>query len=369
MSIKGYKIVIAGGGTGGHLFPAIAIGDELISRGAEVRYVGSKYGIESKYEFINKENIELLDLKGLQRTLSIRSLLRNILLPYRIIKSFFQINRLFKKFKPDFIIGTGGYLCAIPLFLGLRKKILTAVQEQNVLPGMVTNKFSDKVDFIFTSFEESKEYLSNINKLVCLGNPIRNIIKVRDKNYARDQLDLELDKFTILIIGGSQGARSINEHFSSKYKYYLERDIQIVWQIGSNSSDAISDIDNSNIKIHKFIDDMGIAYSAADLVVSRAGATAISEIISLGKPSVLIPYPYAANNHQEVNASVVQGHNACLMMKEKELKDGKLEEFINDSSKLDLHIKRMESNALKLSNNNSAALIANKIIDEIEHVR
>ena len=369
MKEKSYRIIIAGGGTGGHLFPAIAIGDELISNGAKIKYIGSKYGIESNYKFIDKKNIELLDLRGLQRTLSLNSLLKNILLPYKLIKSFFQVHELFKNYKPDFVIGTGGYSCAIPLFLAFRKKILTAIQEQNVLPGMVTKKLSNKVDFIFTSFAETNEYLPNNNNLFYTGNPIRSIIKSNDKIIARNKYKLSLNKFTILIIGGSQGAKAINDHFLSKHQYYLDKDIQLIWQIGSYSNNILKDIKNPNIKIRKFINNMGIAYSASDLIVSRAGATAISEITYLGKPSILIPYPYAANNHQEINAKILEKNNASLMLKEEQLRNGELENIISNSSKFLLKMDNMKINAIKFSKKNSASLIAEKIINEIDNAR
>ena len=369
MKNRTYKIIIAGGGTGGHLFPAIAIGENLISNGVTVKYVGSRYGIESTYKFIDKESIELLDLRGIQRTLSPSSILKNILLPYRIIKSFFQVSSLFRKYKPDFVIGTGGYSCAIPLFIAFRKKILTAIQEQNVIPGLVTTKFSNKVDFIFTSFDETEGYLSNYKNLLCTGNPVRNIIKNTSKVDASNTFNLSSDKFTILIIGGSQGAESINKHFLRNLNHYIEKDIQIIWQVGSKSKNIINQVNNSNIKVYEFINDMGAAYSASDLVISRAGATAISEIISLGKPSILIPYPYAANNHQVANALALQSHKAALMVEEGNLKEGKLEKFISDSSEFKIEMKDMALNAIKFSKKKSAALIATKIINEVSSVR
>jgi len=369
MKNRAYKIIIAGGGTGGHLFPAIAIGEKLISNGAIVKYVGSRYGIESTYKFIDKESIELLDLRGVQRTLSLNSILKNILLPYRIIKSFFQVSSLFRRYKPDFVIGTGGYSCAIPLFIAFRKRILTAIQEQNVIPGLVTKKFSNKVDFIFTSFDETEGYLSNHKNLLCMGNPVRDIIKSIDKVDASNAFNLSSEKFTILIIGGSQGAESINKHFLRNLNHYIDKDIQIIWQVGSKSKNIINQVNNSNIKVYKFINDMGIAYSASDLVISRAGATAISEIISLGKPSILIPYPHAANNHQVANALALQNHKAALMIEEENLKEGKLEQFISDSSEFKVVMKDMALNAIQFSKKNSAELIANKVIDEVSNAR
>ena len=155
----------------------------------------------------------------------------------------------------------------------------------------------------------------------------------------------------------------------AKYKYYLGKDIQLIWQVGPYSNNIFEHIKNPNIKIYKFINDMGIAYSASDLIISRAGATAISEIISLGKASILIPYPYAADNHQEINARILEENNASLMLKEEQLKNGELEKIITNSSKFPLEIDNMKINAIKFSKKNSASLITEKIINEIDNAR
>jgi len=361
---KKIKVLIAGGGTGGHLFPAIAIGDELKSNNVQVKYIGSKYGIESSYQFIDKEDIILLNLRGIQRSFSIKSIIRNLALPFRIIKSFYIVNKTIKKFNPDMIIGTGGYSCAIPLYVGIRNNILTAIQEQNVIPGMVTRKFCNKVDFIFTAFKETNKYLDN-NKILFTGNPIRTMIKKINMEKAKKTLGLKTERFTILIIGGSQGAKSINKHIAKEYKKYLDNNIQIIWQVGKNSDSFINSISSSNIKIFEFINEMDLAYSASDLIISRAGATAISEILFLEKPSILIPYPYSANNHQEINADTLEKKNAAIKVNEEEFEKGKLEEIIfqlsKSSSKINFYIDSIKKNSMQ----NSAHLIRQHIMDAI----
>jgi len=368
MSIKSKKIIIAGGGTGGHLFPAIAIGQELENEGIAVKYIGSRNGIESNGKFIEKNKIELLDIKGVARDFSISSIINNIFLPFKVLMSYLRVKRIFKNFNPDLVIGTGGYSCALPLYLAIKKNILTAIQEQNVLPGLVTRKFSNKVDIVFTSFDATKEYL-NKNNYFLTGNPIRKQIKQLDMEESRKKLGIDLEKYTILIIGGSQGARSINNHFQLNYRQYLGKNIQIIWQTGSNSTDIIKKVNDPNIKKFDFIDKMEYAYSASDLIVSRAGATAISEILYLGKPSILIPYPFAANNHQELNAQVLDSVGASVMVKENEFKDNILEnkifEIIDSSEKINL----LKKNALKFSNRNSSFLIKEKIKEMVLDVR
>ena len=359
------KVLIAGGGTGGHLFPAIAIGEELEKDNIEVKYIGSKYGIESSYKFIDKENLFLLNLRGIQRSISIKNIIRNSMLPIKIIKSLYQVNSIIKTFKPDMIIGTGGYSCAIPLYLGIRKKILTAIQEQNVIPGMVTKTFYNKVNFIFTSFRETKQYL-NHTKILFTGNPIRSMIKKVDTREAKSHFNLSPDKFTILIIGGSQGAQSINRHIRNNYKKYIDNNIQIIWQIGENSKSLAIDRLDAGIKIFSFINEMDLAYSASNLVVSRAGATAISEILYLEKPSILIPYPFAANNHQEINATTLEKRNVSITVSEENLKDGKLEKIIFEFSESNNKINFYKKNIKKYSTNNSAYLIKKHIKDAID---
>jgi len=362
------KVLIAGGGTGGHLFPAIAIGDQLKKNNIKVKYIGSKYGIEASYKFIDKEDISLLDLKGIQRSFSIKHILMNLFLPIRVIKSFYQVNKIIKKFKPDMIIGTGGYSCAIPLYLGIKNKILTAIQEQNVIPGMVTKKFHSKVNFVFTSFKETEEYLNNKN-LLFTGNPIRATIKATDMKDAKNRLNLSPEKFTILIMGGSQGARSINQHIAKNYQKYINNNIQIIWQTGKNSNNLTMSISNSEIKIFEFIDEMNLVYSASDLVISRAGATAISEILFLEKPSILIPYPYAANNHQEVNAITLEKENAAIKIDETEFETGKLEKVVFEFSKSTDKINFYKKNAKKYSTKDSASLIKKHVMEIIANAR
>ena len=362
------KVLIAGGGTGGHLFPAIAIGQELEKDNIEVKYIGSKYGIESSYKFINKDKLHLLNLRGIQRSISIRNIIRNLILPIKLIKSLYQVNSIIRTFKPDMIIGTGGYSCAIPLYVGGRKKILTAIQEQNVIPGMVTKKFCNQVNFIFTSFRETNNYLKH-GKILLTGNPIRSMIKKIDMKKAKRHFGLCPKEFTILIIGGSQGAQSINKHIINNYKKYTDNNIQIIWQIGKNLKSFEIDKADKRIKIFSFIDEMDLAYSASNLIISRAGATAISEILYLEKPSILIPYPFAANNHQEINAVTLEKKNTSITIHEKDLKNGELEKTILELSTSIERVNFYKENIRKYSFNNSAYLIKEHIKDAINNAR
>jgi len=368
MNIKFKKVIIAGGGTGGHLFPAVAIGEELENEGILVKYIGSKNGIESNGKFIEKNKIELLDLRGFARDFKMSSIVKNIVLPFKIFKSYLKVKRVFKNFNPDLVIGTGGYSCALPLYVAIKNNILTAIQEQNVLPGLVTRKFSNKVDAVFISFDKTKEYL-NRNNYFLTGTPIRSQIRKIDAQESKKIFGLDLKKFTILIMGGSQGARSVNNHFQRNHKKYLNKNIQLIWQTGSNSGDIIKKIKDHNIKMFDFIDNVEYAYSASDLIVSRAGATAISEILYLGKPSILIPYPYAADNHQELNAKVLDNIEAAVMVKESELEKNVLENKIFEIIDSNQRINLLKKNALEFSKRDSSFLIKEKIKEMILDAR
>ena len=297
-----------------------------------------------------------------------RAIIKNIALSVKVVKSYFKVRGIIKEFKPDFVIGTGGYSCAIPLYVAIKNKISTAIQEQNVLPGMVTRKFANKVDIVFISFSETKEYLKKENYFLT-GNPIRSIIKNIDSRESKIHMGLDPDKNTILIMGGSQGSKSINEYFLKNYRKYLDEDIQFLWQTGKSCKERIKQITDSNIKKYEFIDDMDYAYSAADLVISRAGATAISEILHLGKPSILIPYPYAADNHQELNAKVLDGNKASIMVMEHELVDGVLENSIFKIIKSTETMNLFRNNALKYSIKDSSLLIKEKLAGIMLDVR
>ena len=194
-----------------------------------------------------------------------------------------------------------------------------------------------------------------------MGNPIREQIKNSSSIISKEKYNLAADKFTILIIGGSQGARSINTHFKNNYKKYIDKNIQFIWQVGNQSDDIVGRINNNNIKIIDFIDDIENAYAASDLVVSRAGATAISEILYLAKPSILIPYPYAAENHQELNAKALSCKNAAIMVKEESFKEGTLEKEIFELISSKDKMKDIKQNALNFSHRDSSTLIKNKI--------
>ena len=335
------KIIIAGGGTGGHLFPAIAIGEEIKDRfpNAEIHFIGSKFGLESKVFPVKDLLHTLLPIRGLQRSFNISNILKNISLPFKIIKSLFKVNVLYKEFKPSLVIGTGGYASAVPLMVAQLKspKIPIILQEQNSFPGLTTRWFAKNAKLICSSFDISKEI--NNERIVTTGNPIRNNILNGDKKSAIDEFELSITKRTIFIFGGSQGSRFLNHSLSEVIKKINFKNIQILWQTGDKEYQKYEGLSNKNLRVVPFINDMASAYSLSDLVVCRSGALTLSEITACGKPSILIPFAAAAGNHQLKNAETLSKKGASILIEEKDLNAkvllSNINNLINNESKLD----------------------------------
>ena len=358
-------IFIAGGGTGGHLFPAITIGNCLQKYGMNVIYIGSKHGIEKKY-FIDKNlNAELLDIKGIQRSFSLNSIIKNLYFPIRFIKSYLKSRQLIKKLKPKIIIGTGGYSSGMPLLAGVHMDVPTMIQDQNSIPGLITKRLCKKVNLICTAYNNVVNILKTDN-IVLTGNPLRENLKAIDKHKAKNILGLDINKKTIFILGGSQGSQIINNHVNKNIDYYDNDKYQLFLQCGNNNFDKISNKahNSKNIIVKKFINDISTVYSAADIVVSRAGALAISELCYMGKAIILIPFKFAADNHQKLNANSIQSQNACITINESKLSIGELERTISDLLNNEKKIHDLERNAKRISIDNSTE----KIVANIKYI-
>jgi len=361
------NIFIAGGGTGGHLFPALAIGNELKKYGHNIIYIGSKHGFEKRY--FKKINIkaELLNIKGIQRDLSIQSLLKNLFFPIRFISSYFKSIYLIIKFRPKIIIGTGGYSSGMPLLAGIHMKVPTLIQDQNSIPGLITRKLNKKVTVLCLAYKNAMSYF-NHDKIFLTGNPIRNDLICINKNEAKSKLNLDCNKKMIFILGGSQGSLSINNHIVNNAEYY-NKNFNIFLQCGENNYNNINKKLKKfkNIIIKQFIDDISTIYSASDLVISRAGALAISELCFMKKAFILIPYLYAADNHQELNAKEIEMQKGCLIVREYELKTGKLEKLVNILFSNNEKLKGLEVNSEKIAFKNATKVISDKIINTINN--
>ncbi|MAJ44775.1 MAG: undecaprenyldiphospho-muramoylpentapeptide beta-N-acetylglucosaminyltransferase [Candidatus Marinimicrobia bacterium] len=356
-------IIIAGGGTGGHLFPALTIGAKLSEVGADVFYMGSKFGIEASL-FKNKNlSYLLLNIRGIQRGLDLKSIGKNFLFPYRFIYSMLKAFMKIKRFKPSIVIGTGGYSSAIPLFCAKFLKIPIILHEQNSYPGITTRFFAKNAKVVCVANEKTKNYIESRN-IKITGNPIRSSIRKINQSEAQNKMNLGTDKFTIFFFGGSQGSKPINDFLVRNYKFFLKLGCQLIWQCGQNSYEKIiKQVNHPDVHIKSFINQMDIAYSAASLVVCRSGAISIAELTAFGKAMILIPFPQAAGNHQEYNARVLEEKKAAIVILQKELNKGILQktvkELVNSKNKIIEYEIQAKKNEIK----NSTEKILKQIIE------
>lgn len=359
------NILIAGGGTGGHLFPALAIGAEWRRRhpDSSIHYVGSSFGIEAEILPSQDTPFTLLPIRGLQRGLSLTALGRNLLLPIRLIRSWVKTRRLFKRFSPAVVIGTGGYASALPVHEALSKNIPVVLQEQNSFPGLTTRMYADQVEKICLGFEAAEDFLQKKN-FVYTGNPVRNQEFRGDRMVAAERFNLDGNQPTLFITGGSQGSAYLNQQISGLLEAGIPDDIQCLWQVGESQYDAYRKFNSSTVRVVPFINAMEDAYSLADVVISRAGALALAEIACWGKPGILVPLASAAGNHQKKNAETLVRSGAAVMIEESEMKPGllaaELEKIIKDEARRD----SMCAAALKISRPQATR----DIVAEIEKV-
>ncbi len=315
------NILITGGGTGGHLFPALAIGEEIQRRmpEAKIHYIGSLFGLESKVFPIKDVWHTLLPIRGLQRGFSVKSMLRNIMLPFRIVKSLLKTNTILKEFEPDVVIGTGGYASAIPLYMISKRNDSTTIilQEQNSFPGITTRLFAKKATKICIAFEEPNNTLGD--NTVITGNPVRKGIGEGNKKNGFYEFKLKDQSKTIFLFGGSQGSAYLNKLIGEIAEKISNSGIQLLWQTGDLEFQKYNHLESENIRIIPFVNNMADAYSISDLIVCRSGALTLAEITVCGKPSILIPFQFAAGDHQKKNAEALAKHNAAHILDEKTL--------------------------------------------------
>ena len=356
-------MILAGGGTGGHIYPAIAIATEFKYRfpDSEVLFVGTKKGLEKELVLKNNFKLEFISAKGLARGLK-KEL---FILPFFLVKSLLESRMVIKKFQPKIVVGTGGYV-SLPLVLMaslMGKK--TLIQEQNSYPGLSTKVLSFVVNRVCLSYQSSTRYFLFKKKLKILGNPIRKEILSGDKEKGLRKFNLKPDKKTVFILGGSQGSKRINNAIAEGMSYLEQfNDIQILWQTGSQDFEKVKDF-MRRIKLSStvlpFIQDMAQAYAVADLLVCRAGALTLSEVAACGKPSILVPYPFATADHQRFNAFFLKEKGAAEVILEKELKGGNLAELIMELLKDENRLKERSKNAKALAK----PLATSQIVDEM----
>ena len=357
-----HRFIISGGGSGGHIFPAIAIADELKERfpEAEILFVGAKGKMEMSK--VPKAGYEIIGLNvvGLKRSLT----WTNLLFPFRLLLSLNEARRIIRSFKPDVVIGVGGYASAPTVALASLMRVRTLIQEQNSYAGLTNKMLGGRVDKICVAYDSMGVFFPQ-EKITLTGNPVRkDLLKVPTRSSALDHFDLEADRKTILVFGGSLGAKTLNEAMHQQRDLIEhQNDVQFVWQIGSYYSDQYLSCETaklSNVKAMTFIDRMDMAYRAADLVVCRAGALTISELCALGKASILVPSPNVAEDHQTSNAMALVSKSAARLVKDDRVGSDLIEtalELIHE----DDHLIELRSNVLGLARPDAT----DKIVDEI----
>ncbi len=338
------RYLISGGGTGGHIFPAIAIANAIKNReeDAEILFVGAKGRMEMTR--IPKAGYKIigLNISGFQRQLSLTNILKNMIFPFRLIGSLIHAYWIVKRFKPDVVIGVGGFASGPTLKMAVLQKIPTLIQEQNSFPGVTNRMLAPKVDKICAAYQEVDKYFPP-KKIVITGNPIRSDISLINNKMseAYEFFKLDPNKKTIAIIGGSLGSKTMNVSIEASLMKIKEEHLQLIWQTGekyyTHFFEADQSLLNGTIKIMPFVDRMDYLYSIADLIISRAGAISISELSCLGKPCILIPSPNVSGDHQTKNAMVLSNKNAAILISDsdaiKNLGDTIIE-TINDNQKM-----------------------------------
>ena len=357
------RMIVAGGGTGGHFFPAQSIYKSLLNKGITVKYMGSMHGIEASQKNNDEIDMVLLNIKGIQRQFTLDGLLKNFFFPFRFIQSYYKSVKIIKDFKPHLVIGTGGYSSGLPLIAAIQKGIKTVIQEQNSYPGITTRKLASKVDLICIAFKESKRFF-NKNNVILTGNPIRNELYLMDKKTTKTSYGFNPNKPVIGILGGSQGSTPFNNHFKKTINDYKQKNIQLLWQTGKNDFDNLKSYDDKkNIRTISFINNMNQFYSAADIIISRSGAIALSEMTFLGKAMILIPLPHSAGNHQYINAKSIEKNGSAIIIQQSQLKLEYLEESIFNLLKNPTKINQMEKKSKEISFKNSTEKIINIIME------
>jgi UDP-N-acetylglucosamine--N-acetylmuramyl-(pentapeptide) pyrophosphoryl-undecaprenol N-acetylglucosamine transferase len=362
------RVLVTGGGTGGHLYPALSIMETLEKkRKCDFLFIGTQKGIESKVIPMKRYPFQTIWISGLYR----RKLIENLLFPVKLFVALIHSIFIVHRFYPDMVLGTGGYVSWPVLTAALILKKRTIIQEQNMYPGLVTKLLAPHVDGVYLSYESSVLFLKRKSNLHVVGNPIRkNLVRGTPKEGYR-HFGLKPNWMTIFIFGGSQGARGINLAILSILdKLMTKANLQLLWATGSRWIVEVQQKTRTwekRIKVMPFIHGIHLAYAISDLVICRSGATTIAEIAQLGLPALLIPYPAAARNHQEKNARMLCEKGAAEMVLESELDSKKLDHLI--ITLLENHQKRdtMRKNIKKFANPEAAEVIVKAIIKDVEN--
>jgi UDP-N-acetylglucosamine--N-acetylmuramyl-(pentapeptide) pyrophosphoryl-undecaprenol N-acetylglucosamine transferase len=316
---SGVRILISGGGTGGHIYPAIAIANELKSRfpQCKILFVGASDKMEMQKVPQAGYKIEGLWIAGIQRQLS----LENLKFPIKLMSSLMKSRKIVKNFKPDVAIGTGGFASGAVVKVAAQMGVPTVIQEQNSYPGITNKLLSKNAKAICVAYEGLEKFFPK-EKIVFTGNPVRqDLLNVaQNRQDAIKHFDLDTNKKTLLVLGGSLGARRINKQIESEMDFILSQNVQIIWQCGKFYFEEYKKYnEKEGVQVLSFIDRMDLVYAAADMIISRAGASSVSELAIVGKPTIFIPSPNVAEDHQTKNAKAIADKNGAILIKESEL--------------------------------------------------
>ncbi|MBC7524325.1 MAG: undecaprenyldiphospho-muramoylpentapeptide beta-N-acetylglucosaminyltransferase [Flavobacterium sp.] len=363
--MKSYKFIISGGGTGGHIYPAIAIANELKFRfpNCEILFVGAKDKMEMQKVPQAGYKIEGLWISGLQRKLTFQ----NVAFPFKLLSSLIKSRRIIRNFKPDVVIGTGGFASGPLLQSANSLNIPTVIQEQNSYPGITNKLLAKKANAICVAYENLERFFPK-NKIVFTGNPVRqDLLDIHSKrDEAISYFNLDSNRKTVLVLGGSLGSRRINQLIEDKLDFLVNSNVQIFWQCGTfYMTDYRNYAEKENVQVVSFIDRMDLIYAASDFVISRAGASSVSELCLVGKPTIFIPSPNVAEDHQTKNANAIVDKKGALLIKETEL-DEKFETVFNQLINDQNLQKTLSENMKKLGKPNATKDIVEEIVKLIK---
>ena len=355
-----YRFILSGGGTGGHIYPAIAIANELKVRypDAEFLFVGAKDRMEMEKVPQAGYKIEGLWISGLQRKLTFK----NLMFPFKVISSLIKAAKIVRNFKPHAVVGTGGFASGPLLKVASGKGIACVLQEQNSFAGITNKLLANKVAKICVAYDGMEKFFPK-DKIIKTGNPVRGdlVSMVENKEEALSFFGLQPGKTTLLVLGGSLGARRVNILIEKNLPFFKEQGIQVVWQSGKLYYEEYKKYDSGDVKVVAFLNRMDLAYGAADIIISRAGAGSVSELCIVGKPVIFIPSPNVAEDHQTKNAQSLVDKNAAIMVKETEL-DEKFGTVFSDLVNNEPLSRKLGINIKKLAMPNATK----EIVDEIE---
>jgi len=359
------RVMFAGGGTGGHIYPALAVAKEIMSKkpDADILFMAGTRGIERKIFVDAGFALKTIPVIGLPRSLS------PTLIPFawKLMVSVVKSCLYMRGFKPSVVMATGGYVAGPPIIAAITMGIPVVIQEQNSYPGLTNRKLARYADIVFLGFYDARNYLSGKAEAMVTGNPVRSEIGTGKRDSSAAKFDLNPDLKTVLVFGGSQGSHALNSVVSQLVKRIVPMGIQLLWQTGRNEFERYSKFDNmstGSVRVLPYIDDMVSAYAVADMVVSRAGAMAVAEITACGLPAVLVPLPTASGNHQEHNARSLVNAGAAFMILERELSpevfERKIEEIITSEETL----KSMSEASEKMGKKDAASKIASILLEK-----